>query len=241
MLIVNDQQLEIATYRISFNHLGQHQIKFENDSRYWVRFAGRWADLKDLKIEANLLGAEQQTRYYEVQATADPERFVTELSDYVQFGAVGVYNEETDAYETECPTLQDHLGTPEAKEGRLAQARFEKRLTLQYHRFQVETEGTRLPSGHTVETTREHQAQITTVFASLVNGVSKTVAFKGPDGWVRGASLEDVRPVVKLINDHVQQAFDAESQVDDQIAGATTEQALADLDVVTLFDDTFAA
>lgn len=230
MLTVNTEgKLKPSALKIRFVHMGQVQVKYDESPQYWLSFAGRWPDLEDLKITQNTFTDAQQVRFDQIKDATNPERWVIELSDYVQWGAVDT--------ETLCPTLQSMKDSKTAADGRMAKLLAEKRDALALKRYQVETGGITLGDGSTVDTSRAHQAQITTVYMSLVNGLNESVTFKGPNGWVKDAGIDTIAPIAQVINDHVQQAFATEEIVDDQLSAIEDEEALVEFSVTEAFDN----
>lgn len=227
MLYVNAQgTLDFCQYRVTFDHNASSQEKFENNSRKWVKFQGQWPDLTKLETRKLKPTAEQQTRLEEISSglsKEDAEQHLHELSEYVRFGAV--------ASETTCPALQSLVGNPEAEEGQMAALRHSLDMRLCYVRYQEETGGLELSDGTLVETTREHQVQLNSVYNTIENGLASEVRFKSPEGWVKATDVSQIKPYIQPVTDHVQASFSAEEVVSDQIMAAETVEELENIDV----------
>lgn len=227
MLYVNTQgALDFCQYRVTFDHNDSAQEKFENDPRKWVKFQGQWPDLTKLETRVLKPTTEQQTRLEEIStglSKEDADQYLTELTEYVRFGAV--------EDETECPFLQSLAGTPEAVEGQMAALRHSLDMRLCYVRYQEETGGLELSDGTLVETTREHQAQLNSVYNTIENGLASEVHFKSPEGWVKATDVSQIKPYIQPVTDHVQASFSAEEVVSDQITAAETVEELENIDV----------
>ena len=230
-----DGKLSFALYAISFNHLGTNQVHYENSPKFWLEFASRWPDVESFEVNPVAPTAEQSARFVQMQPlVTTPElvtRWLSELSDYVQYGAVDA--------ESLCPALVALKGTPAALAGNLAKFKAQKLSELAAHRYSVETQGAALASGAMIATTRAHQAQLNSVFTTLSANIVPSVSFKSPEGFST-ATLQSLRPLYETVVKHVQKAFSVEATIDTAVRAATDIEALKAMDVRADFNTAWA-
>ena len=214
-----------------FYDRGTLRVKFDDSEQYWREFVNKWWHHDGLTFRVVELSADQQARLDAVNANNVDVRFLSEVADYVQHGAVST--------ETTEPYLATLVGNPDVEEARLEKRRVELRQRLAEHRYAQEIAGTALADGTPVETTRQAQAQLTTVHQTLKEGFKSQVDYKSADGWVT-VTLSEIAPVVQAAADHVQTAFSAERAVSDLI-DAAAEADLEAFDVVATYDAELAA
>lgn len=88
-------------------------------------------------------------------------------------------------------------------------------------RYQRETSGVRF-NGTTIATDRQSQAQVTSAFISLSQGLVQSVQWKGEDGvWVT-LNLPEITAIAGAVAAHVQGCFADESAYADQVNACTT-------------------
>jgi hypothetical protein len=226
----HDGKLDFAQYAVTFNHLGSFQTHYENDLSYWLEFVSRWPDVQNFESNPVTPTTEQIARLEQVKPTINtPElvtRWLSELSDYVEYGAVEP--------ESLCPALAAMKSTTAATNGLMAKYRAQRLTELATHRYAIETQGTTLPSGAKIATNRAHQAQLSSVFVTLNAGLVPTVSFKSPEGFAV-ATLETLSPIYQAVVAHVQKAFSTEAVVDQAIRTATDLEVLKTMDVKAAF------
>lgn len=115
----------------------------------------------------------------------------------------------------------------------VADVRAELHKSLAAYRWETETGGVDL-AGSQIETTREAQAQISSTYSALKDGLVATVEWKAATGWLV-LDLVDFTPIAQAVATHVQACFSAEKTVSIQI-DALTDAELAGFDVVSAFD-----
>jgi len=230
LALTEDGKLEFANYAVTFFHLNSQQVHYENDKRYWLEMASRWPDLLDLAFNPVVPTAEQTARFNavvpQVADKAFAERFLAELSNYVQYGAV--------ATETVCPILVPLKETAAAIAGTLTQHKEAALTRLATLRYQAETAGITTANGAVLATTRAHQAQLTSVYTTLKEGFVTELDFKGPAGFQK-VTLATLKPLVESVARHVHKTFTAESVVTAQINTAATVEALAAIEIASAF------
>lgn len=118
-----------------------------------------------------------------------------------------------------------------AAEAAAARARLHKNLAD--YRWGVETGGVDL-AGSQIETTREAQAQISSTYSALKNGLVTSVEWKAATGWLV-LDLSAFTPIAQAVATHVQACFAAERAVSTQI-DALTDAELPGFNVVAAFD-----
>lgn len=117
---------------------------------------------------------------------------------------------------------------------KISVARAEKHLALADLRWQRETGGLTLPEGTHIRTTRESQAQISSVMQSITAGlITDPVDWKLTSGWV-GISTEQLTEIARRVADHVKRCFAAERYVSEQME--MTPGDLSDFDISAAFD-----
>ncbi|MDE4304029.1 DUF4376 domain-containing protein [Phaeobacter gallaeciensis] len=104
---------------------------------------------------------------------------------------------------------------------------------LAAYRWDVETGGVDL-GGSQIETTREAQAQISSTYSALKDGLVTSVEWKAATGWLV-LDLSAFTPIAQAVATHVQACFAAERAVSTQI-DALTDAELPGFDVVAAFD-----
>ena len=101
------------------------------------------------------------------------------------------------------------------------------------HRWGYETAGLDLPGGQRIQTTRESQAQITTVVNSLQMGlITEPVTYKLDSGWADLTAAE-VTAVAQAVGGHVKACFRAERGVAAQLEAMVDSESA---DVAGLFE-----
>lgn len=213
----NDASSEYAVKNLKavFYDRGQQRIKFDDTEQYWRTFVERWWHHTDLSFEHVAVTPEQQARLDEVnQQTIEP-RHLSEVADYVLFGAVNV--------ETSEPYFATLVNNPEVIDANFAKVLAEKSQVLASHRYQVEVGGATTPNGMTVLTDRESQAQLTSAYQTLKDGLRTSADWKAPTGWV-AVTFEDIAPIAQFSATHVQLAFSAERKVSEAMSVLTIEE-----------------
>lgn len=112
--------------------------------------------------------------------------------------------------------------------------------SLADHRWQRETGGLDLPTGQTIGTSREAQAQISNALMSLQGGLIASVDWKSGGAWV-ALTLEQFAPMAAAVANHVQRCFAAEKVVSDLIELAETVEELAAIDIKAEFETAYSA
>jgi len=134
----------------------------------------------------------------------------------------------------------DLVQTWEVVPRQIEDVRAEQHARLADYRWRQETGGVDLPSGQRIQTTREAQAQISSTYSSLKDGLVASADWKAEGGWV-SVTLTEFQPVAQAVADHVQRCFSAEKAVGQQIDAATTVDELAQIDLAAAFSAAYAA
>lgn len=211
--------------RVTFYDRDTFRVKYDHNEKYWREFVKKWWHHHSLNFEPLVLSDEQQARLDEVNQAAIPQQWLGEVAVYVEFGYVEP--------ESQCPYLSDKAELPENLEARYEHLLNQKRQELAAHRYKVETGGVVTDQGMKVLTDRESQAQLTSAYQTLKEGVLTQIDWKSANGWVQ-VTLEDITPIAHLVAAHVQPCFTAERRVDEQM------EALGDYDALLAFDPTDA-
>ena len=106
-------------------------------------------------------------------------------------------------------------------------------------RWKRETGGLALPTGQTIGTTREAQAQISNVLMSLQGGLITSVDWKSGGEWVT-LTLEQFAPMAAAVANHVQRCFAAEKAVTDLIGAAIEIDELAGIELAAEFEAAYS-
>lgn len=106
-------------------------------------------------------------------------------------------------------------------------------------RWKRETGGLLLPTGQTIGTTREAQAQISSALMSLQGGLITSVDWKLGGEWVT-LTLDQFAPMAAAVANHVQRCFAAEKAVTDLIGAAIDVEELAGIDLAAEFEDAYS-
>ena len=117
------------------------------------------------------------------------------------------------------------------------QAQIDRLAAYRWHR---ETGGVDLPDGGAIDTTREAQAQVSSVFNALSSGMIESVEWKSRLGWVT-VTLAEFGLIAGMVAKHVQACFSAERAVTLDIEAAETVDDLAALDITGTFDAAYRA
>ncbi|MGC9368720.1 MAG: DUF4376 domain-containing protein [Paracoccaceae bacterium] len=119
-----------------------------------------------------------------------------------------------------------------------AQAKAAATDALATLRWQREEAGITLPGGGAIATTRQSQAQITSVIKSLELGlITEPVAWKLASGWA-DLTAAQINAAAAAVAAHVQACFVAERAVSQQIEAAADP---ASIDITTAFDTAYGA
>ncbi len=117
---------------------------------------------------------------------------------------------------------------------KLAEARANRYANLARLRWQYETGGVTLPDGTSIATTRESQAQITSVAQSVNAGlITGPVDWKMVDGW-QDLPPEQILLIAQVVTDHVKHCFAAERAVSEQMDAISGD--LQGFDIQAAFD-----
>ena len=102
----------------------------------------------------------------------------------------------------------------------------ELKKTVTDRRYSVETSGITLPNGVKIKTDRESQAQLSSAYSSLKNGLITDTQWKGDNGeWVL-VTLTEIEPIAQAVAAHVRACFAAEKQHFESIDAITTFEGL---------------
>ena len=102
----------------------------------------------------------------------------------------------------------------------------ELKKTVTDRRYSVETGGITLPNGVKIKTDRESQAQLSSAYSSLKNGLITDTQWKGDNGeWVL-VTLTEIEPIAQAVAAHVRACFAAEKQHFESIDAITTFEGL---------------
>lgn len=103
----------------------------------------------------------------------------------------------------------------------LASVKDRKLKELAYYRYVNEVSGVSV-LGLMFKTDRESRANLINTYTLLKNGIINSVAWKASnDQWI-DLSLSQVENIVQTINNHVQNSFNLEKQLAEQVSNATT-------------------
>jgi len=83
-----------------------------------------------------------------------------------------------------------------------------------------------LVDGIKVRTDRTSQAQLTSAYISLTQGLVETIQWKGDDGTFRAIGLEEVQKMLEAVNRHVQACFAAEALLVEQVNAARSVEEI---------------
>ena len=106
-------------------------------------------------------------------------------------------------------------------------------------RWKRETGGLLLPTGQTIGTTREAQAQISNALMSLQGGLITSVDWKSGGEWVT-LTLDQFGPMAAAVANHVQRCFAAEKAVTDLIGAAIEVDELAGIELAAEFEAAYS-
>lgn len=109
---------------------------------------------------------------------------------------------------------------------------------LASYRWEVETGGVSI-GGTLIETTREAQAQISSTYSALKDGLVSSVKWKAVSGWVT-LNLQSFTPIAQAVAVHVQKCFEAEQAVYTLIENLSDSEVNT-FDVETSFDTALAS
>lgn len=233
------EQYETYRYRVVIISRGTTMEKFDDSDKYWVDFTRKWYHTTIKSITTLSLSDAEQARLDEVNgvtelidiAKEDPWRHLSTVCDYVAFGAIDP--------DTTVPYFQDQV-TVDTTDALCDKYRHDKALTLADIRFDYETSGVTLDDGTTILTDREFQAQLTSAYMALKEGLRDSVDWKAPSGWTT-VTLEEIKPVATASATHVQPAFTAERRVSEAMAALTDPEAVQSFDLETAFQDEITA
>lgn len=97
-------------------------------------------------------------------------------------------------------------------------------------RWAVETGGV-IVGGSPIATDRESQAQLTSAYTSLKNGLIENTPWKTADGTFNLVTLPQIEPVAQFVAAHVRACFAAEQIHDEAIQALTTQSELDAYDI----------
>lgn len=97
-------------------------------------------------------------------------------------------------------------------------------------RWAVETGGV-IVGGSPIATDRESQAQLTSAYTSLKNGLIENTPWKATDGTFNLVTLPQIEPVAQFVAAHVRACFAAEQAHDEAIQSLTTQSELDAYDI----------
>lgn len=224
--------------KISFIHRNNYEVKYVNADRlpHWNDFCQRWVTQGIPVVKDLSLTPEQQGRLDELQGTGVN---AADAALYVEFGAIPGRGDDAD--ETLHPFFAAKEGSAEATDGTAAmELEFAKRVSLAKLpaiRYARETGGVTLDDGTFAFTTREAQAQISSVLITLQQSGHPSVVWKATTGWTEVTEAEFL-PFASAVSNFVQNCFLAEKQVEDEILQATQ---IADWNVEQMFEQKLAS
>lgn len=133
--------------------------------------------------------------------------------------------------EKEAPVIVPSVGTsgavtaPEPAPVTLESAKAAKLKEIADWRYAREVGGVTF-NGVRIKTDRESQATITSAFISLSQGLASSIDWKADGGvWVP-LTLNEITPIAQAVVAHVQTSFTLEKQYAQQVAVATTIEAV---------------
>lgn len=104
-------------------------------------------------------------------------------------------------------------------------------------RFNRETGSIKLPNGVVVNTTREDQAQLSTAYSSLKNGLVSSLNWKGSTGTWSVVTLVELEAIAKAVAEYVSACFTAELVHNTAIDTLTTADELYIYDIDSQWPD----
>lgn len=97
-------------------------------------------------------------------------------------------------------------------------------------RFALETGGIELPGGIKIKTDRESQAQLSSAYSSLKDGLIPNTPWKTATGLSVLVTLDELRPIATAVAYHVRACFQAEIDKANELSG------INDFEQVVSFD-----
>lgn len=98
-------------------------------------------------------------------------------------------------------------------------------------RYFKEVSGIKLPNGSVVSTTRESQAQLSSVYSSMKNGLVTSVDWKNSDGTWSILTIVELEVIAKAVSLYVSSCFTSELTHNNDIDALTTADDLYTYDV----------
>jgi hypothetical protein len=121
------------------------------------------------------------------------------------------------------------MGTPVPET--LASAKAKRLAEIAAWRYQKEVSGITYNNAQ-INTDRESQAQITSAYTGLKNGLLTSVNWKAANGqWVE-MTLTAIEPIAGAVANHVQSCFNAEKALAQQVNAAETIEAVNAVTIV---------
>lgn len=156
--------------------------------------------------------------------TAKRYEMVRELAP--QKNANGDYAKQYEVVPLPFDPIKDEAGTilkttEEVKAEYLAQWKTELNDHVAQKRFAVETGGVTLPDGTTIKTDRESQAQLSSAYTSLKNGLIPSTQWKADGTWLT-VTLAEIEPIAQAVAVHVANSFNKEKAHQEAIDAITT-------------------
>lgn len=121
--------------------------------------------------------------------------------------------------------LEGSIVPPESAPLTLETAKAAKLAEIAAWRYSLETSGVAF-NGARIKTDRESQATVTSAFISLAQGLVTSIDWKAENGvWVR-LGLAEMSAIAQAVAVHVQQSFTLEKSYVEQVAAASTIEAV---------------
>lgn len=229
----NDDTLQFEPKRLEarFYDRGTLRVKYDDSEQYWRDFVNKWWHHDGLSFRQVELTTEQQGRLDEVNINNVASQYLSEVAEYVKYGAVSADTTE--------PYLATIAADAAVVEARVEKRRDELRQRLAERRYEEEVGGTALADGTPILTDRPSQAQLASTYTTLKDGLKTSIDWKGANGWAV-VTVTEITPIAQASADHVQECFTAEKAVDDLITAAL-EADLEEFDVPGTFETELAA
>jgi hypothetical protein len=109
-------------------------------------------------------------------------------------------------------------------------------MKIAAQRFTIETGGVTFLDGSVIKTDRESQAQLSSAFSSLINGLITSTPWKVGPGQFVPVTLEMIRPIAQLVADHVSTCFAIEAAKCQELTLLDTVEGLLTYSVTAGWD-----
>ena len=226
MIKFNSNKYEFCVLKATFTDNGEPRTQYGNDRQYWEKMVAMWGHLNSLHIEAVTPTAEQQQRLQDLNAQEGlSENWLGSAADFVEHGVI--------LPDSDCPFLENLK--PAYQGTTLSYFKDAVRNDLAAYRYDKEVGGIKF-GGAMVATDRSSQSMLNAAVTKAEKDPTFTVDWKTKNGFV-ALDAPSLIALGNAVSNHVQKCFSTECKVErDHITPATDLDALANLDIESLFE-----